>query len=160
MAATTDIVQAIETELARLGALCTDTEPTLCVVHADDDLPAGWVRLADEHGDVIANADAALDALRGVADGSDYENVWLALHVFYGNRDDVAREQALDLGETVTASGTYRVSRLPLNAGECWVFHPAAREYGVSSYYHDFSDRYQTPEEALEAAEEWEAQEG
>lgn len=67
-----EVVNAIEAELARLGWLCTDDAPCAYCVTADADLPAGWVRVYDDSTTGYGEAEDVLADLQEVVAGAEY----------------------------------------------------------------------------------------
>lgn len=66
-------ISNVKRELNRLGWLASDSHPTLCCVNADDDLPAGWVRVSDDHCVLaIGNAAEIAEALRALDGDAEY----------------------------------------------------------------------------------------
>lgn len=69
---TAELVAKIETQLARLGWLCTDGSPCYYAVTADDDLPEGWVRVYDDTTDGYGPAAEVLADLEATPAGAEY----------------------------------------------------------------------------------------
>ena len=69
---TAQTVRKIEAELARLGWFCTDATPCYYAVSADDDLPAGWVRVYDDNAEGYGPADDIISALQNTPTDAEY----------------------------------------------------------------------------------------
>jgi len=66
----------VESQLARLNWIATDSQPTLAVAHADGDLPYGWVRVSDDCATLaIGPAVEIATALSEIEYGADYDDL-------------------------------------------------------------------------------------
>jgi hypothetical protein len=63
----------VETALARLGWVCTDSQPCNAVAHAREYLPYGWVEVSDDSGTWgYADALEIVDDLDSIELGTEY----------------------------------------------------------------------------------------
>jgi hypothetical protein len=67
-----EIVAKIEAELERLDWLGTDEQPCQIIVSADDCLPEGWVRLADDRFEGYGSGLEVLSDLEQIKEGDEY----------------------------------------------------------------------------------------
>lgn len=155
-------VEAIRNELVRLDATGT---PEGIGVYADDELPSGWVRLADGYAHVWGEAVEILAALQTAQpddetddDGepSGWHSAWAAIGDFPDGDGDLNR--AIDnaavchFTDETTPSEAWRVCRIACNGGDRYYFFPAdANER--DDYPWAYSPAYLTAEEARCGAE-------
>lgn len=60
---TAELVAKIEAQLDRLNWLATASAPCYFLVEASEELPNGWVKVFDDHGEVFGDAEEVFSAL-------------------------------------------------------------------------------------------------
>ena len=76
MTTTTAIVAHVDAALARLGWLATAKAPTRACAYADDWLPYGWVRIADDYATfAVGPADELINLLDTACDRHSYGEI-------------------------------------------------------------------------------------
>lgn len=163
---------AIDQELARLGANTLPTNVNGIVCYLDDDLPLGWVRMGDGTGVVYGRAYDVLRALENAkpTDATDddgkpdgWQAAWNALvnsHAFRDNgtlrdeKPDDNEDEHWSITPLMREAGPWYVVRVETNGGPRYHYAPAHDDdYLAENYVLGFSERYETADEAVEAAE-------
>lgn len=145
----------IEAELERLDMIGWNDDPCGFVVAADEDLPAGWVRISDEaasfygEGAGILAALAALDAIR-----LDRDEIFTAIHSIEGTTRGKPESsgawpgdllgELIALEEGAANGHPMAVRAFKTNGGELWAvgasgafFCPIADTFAAGGEFYD-----------------------
>ena len=90
------LVSQIESQLERLGWLCSDEQPCACCVEPEQNLPLGWVRVYDDYTSTYGPADKILAAL-AAATVADIELNAAGLSAFADSAPDNSQDWPEDL---------------------------------------------------------------
>lgn len=154
-------VEKIEAELSRLGALGDSDSPYDFVVDADDDLPAGWVRVSDETASVWGPATEVLKRLEDQEE-LGWEAAWEALSGLKDTQptsshdwsDADALAKTTQIEEGTVNDNPYCVVELKTNAGPRFAWGPSGvSEDCVSSHFGSGVDLAESFEDAKDTAE-------
>jgi len=94
-----ETVKAIRSQLDRLNWLATDSNPCAFLVEAEPELPEGWVRIYDDHGEVFGDADEILNALCLEPESEDEDSYGSCLQEFLDHRPMNSNRWPCDLIE-------------------------------------------------------------
>jgi hypothetical protein len=156
---TEKLVDLIEKEMRRIGVAASETNVSGYVVVAEDDLPEGWVRVYDDMASTYGLAVRFLEILEEIEDG-DREGFWEGIDGFRACPPEAVDLVWSDYHEFIGLSDERAglgVVAFHTNGGLKFGFAPTDMDYSEFNATHDFSDRYDTAREALDAALEFQA---
>jgi len=90
MTDTSTLADIVNEALGRLKWLATDRHPDRAYAYSDPDLPAGWVRISDDHADLCIDDACSilddLDSVRQAKEDLDYTEYYHARNAVYPKR--------------------------------------------------------------------------